>query len=199
MTALVLGLALFIGMHSVRIVAPGLRDAAIARLGEGPWKGAYAVVSLVGLVLVGRGWGEASRELLYAPLPGARTVLLVAMLPLLVLLIAGNLPAGRIRRWARHPMMIAALGWSALHLAVNGHAAGIVLFGGLAAWSAVEVASLFSRERAAALGPHGAAPPAPAKPLPWWPDIVAVAAGLGAYAWLVGGGHVSLFGVSPIG
>ena len=201
MILLAVGLALFIGVHSVRIVAPGAREAAIERFGEGAWKGLYAVLSLIGLVLVGRGWGAAESELLYAPLPGARTLTLILMLPLLVALIAGNLPAGRIRRALGHPMMIAALGWSALHVAVNGDSRAVLLFGAFAVWSAVELASLYARDRAAkgALGPHGAAPPAASEALPWWPDAAAVGVGLAAYAWLVMGGHEWLFGVGPLG
>ena len=40
MTLLVVGLLLFLGAHSVSIVAPPWRDAMVARLGEKPWKGA---------------------------------------------------------------------------------------------------------------------------------------------------------------
>ena len=199
MWTLALGLALFVAPHSVRWVAPGLRAAAIARIGEGPWKGLYALVSLGGLMLVGRGWGEAARTPLYGPVPGATTLLLVLMPVLLVALVAGNLPAGRIRRALRHPMMAATFLWALLHLAVNGDAAAVLLFGVLAAWSGLTLHALLRRERAAALGPHGAMPPDDAAPLPWWPDIAAVAVGLALYAWLVAQGHAWLFGVSPVG
>ena len=197
MLLLTLGLLLFIAPHSVRFVAPGFREAAIERLGEGPWKGLYALVSLAGLVLVGRGWGEASVEPIHPGVPGAAGGSLILMLPLLVLLIAGNLPAGHIKRALKHPMMIATLGWSLLHLAANGEARAALLFGALAVWSAFELASLMRRERAAALGPHGAMPPPDAAPVPWWPDIAALGIGVAAYVFLVAGGHVWLFGVAP--
>ena len=48
MTLLILGLILFLGVHSVSIVAPGWRDTMRARLGEGPWKGLYSLISIVG-------------------------------------------------------------------------------------------------------------------------------------------------------
>ena len=201
MITLALGLVLFLGVHSVRIVAPGLREAAIGRIGEGPWKGLYAVLSLAGLMLVGRGWGAAEPSLLYPALPGSGVVALVAMLPLSVALVAGNLPAGRIRRALGHPMMLAALGWSLVHLAANGEARAVLLFGAFAAWSAVELASLHARDRAAkgALGPHGAAPPASAEPLPWWPDAAVLGIGTAFYVWFVMYGHAWLFGVSAVG
>ena len=199
MILLAIGLALFIAVHSVRIVAPDAREAAIERIGEGPWKGIYAVLSLLGLVLVGRGWGEAAREPLYGQQGWAVAALLILMPVLLVLLVAGNLPAGHIRRAARHPMMIAALGWATLHLFVNGDSAAVLLFGALAAWSAVELWPLLRREGVAALGPHGDAPPPEAAPVPWWPDIAALVGGFALYGWFVVQGHEWLFGVSPLG
>ena len=210
MILLVLGLVLFLGVHSVRILAPGLRDAVMGRIGEGPWKGLYAVLSLVGLVLVGRGWtaaaeaGDAGTALLYPPVSWGPALTLVAMPALFVLLIAGNLPAGRIRRAARHPMLVATVGWAALHLLNNGRAAAVVLFAGFALWAAADIASLLRRERTARLqgagaGPHGAPAPPDDAPLPWWPDIAAVVAGLALYAWFVAHGHQWLFGVSPLG
>ena len=42
MAMLVLGLVIFLGLHSTRIVGEGGREKAIARLGEGPWKGVYS-------------------------------------------------------------------------------------------------------------------------------------------------------------
>ena len=51
MLKLVLGLVIFLGVHSIRIVAPGWRDRMIARLGIGGWKGLYSIASLAGFVL----------------------------------------------------------------------------------------------------------------------------------------------------
>ena len=207
MILLVLGLLLFLGVHSARFLAPGLREAAIGRMGEGAWKGLYALLSLGGLVLVGRGWeaaGETGTPLLYAPVPWGPALSLAVMPLLFVLVVAGNLPAGRIRQAARHPMLVATVGWGLLHLLNNGGAAAVALFAGFALWAAADIASLLGRERAARLrhagaGPHGAAAPPPDAPVPWWPDAAAVVAGLALYAWFVTHGHEWLFGVSPLG
>ena len=207
MTALAIGLVLFLGVHSVGMLAPGLRARAIARIGEGQWKALYALLSLAGLVLVGRGWGAAEATILFDPVPGAAALLLIVMPVLLVLVVAGNLPAGRIRRAARHPMLLATAIWGLLHLLANGDAAATLLFGGFALWAAADMASLVARDRrAAAAGPHAGGPPGKAATgpmgeaaLPWWPDIAALAVGLALYAWLVADGHVRLFGVSPLG
>ena len=205
MLLLAVGLLLFLGVHSARLIAPEWRERMIARIGEGGWKGLYALLSLGGLVLVGRGWKAAEPLPLYEPLGFAPALLLIAMPVLLVLVVAGNLPAGRIRRAARHPMLLATVGWGALHVLANGDARAVFLFGGFALWAALDMASLLRRERTSAIatgaGPHGAvaSPQAPSATLPWWPDAAAVLAGLALYAWLVTRGHISLFGVSPLG
>ena len=52
MALLISGLIVFLGIHSVAIVAPAARARAVARLGEFGWKGVYSLVALVGLVLI---------------------------------------------------------------------------------------------------------------------------------------------------
>src|SRR5687768_8851276 len=59
MLVLILGLVIFLAPHSVRIVCDGFRSRMVARLGEGPWKGLYSAVSLVGLILIIWGYGMA--------------------------------------------------------------------------------------------------------------------------------------------
>ena len=51
MGMLILGLVLFLGVHSTRIVADGWRTAMRARLGGGAWKGLYALLSIAGFAL----------------------------------------------------------------------------------------------------------------------------------------------------
>ncbi|MCA1769645.1 MAG: NnrU family protein, partial [Halomonas sp.] len=58
MTVMILGLLIFLGVHSVRIVADDWRSAQIKRLGEMPWKAAYSVVSIIGLALAIWGYGQ---------------------------------------------------------------------------------------------------------------------------------------------
>jgi len=69
MLVLILGLVIFLGVHSVSIVAPGWRTATVARLGERPWKGLYSLASAAGLALIVVGYGLARRDpvVLYAP------------------------------------------------------------------------------------------------------------------------------------
>ena len=51
MSILILGLALFLGIH-VLTTLRGPRAALIGSIGEGPYKGLYSAVAGVGLVLI---------------------------------------------------------------------------------------------------------------------------------------------------
>ncbi|MGI9026654.1 MAG: NnrU family protein [Burkholderiaceae bacterium] len=130
MTLLIAGLIIFLGIHSVSIVAPAWRDAQLARRGERAWKGAYSVVSLIGFALLLYGYGAArqSSPILYAPPAAMRHVALLLMLPGFPLLLAAYLP-GRIQRATRHPMLLAIMIWALAHLLANGTPADVVLFG----------------------------------------------------------------------
>ena len=90
MIVCIAGLILFLGIHSVSIVAPGWRQAQVARHGEGAWKGIYSIVSAVGLVLLIVGYGMARREpvVLYTPPAALRHLALLVMLPVFPLLFA---------------------------------------------------------------------------------------------------------------
>jgi len=189
MTLLLAGMLLFIGAHSVSIVAPRWRDGMVARFGEQSWKGLYAVVSLVGFVMLILGYSAArhSPVVLYLPPAWMRHLALALMLPVFPLLIATYLP-GRISRAAKHPMLLATKVWATAHLLANGMLAGVVLFGGLLAWAVADRISLKRR---------------PARPIPGAPprsanDLLAVVLGLLIYVAFVGALHEALFGVSPL-
>lgn len=190
MPLLIIGLVLFIGVHSVAIFAPALRARTIHRLGEGAWKGLYALVSLVGFVLISYGFGLARQApvVLYSPPIWLRHVALILMLPVFPLIIAAYLP-GRIKTAAKHPMLAAVKLWAFAHLLANGMLADILLFGGFLAWAVVDRISLKRRSIPQVLR---TAPPGP------WNDVIAVVLGLAVYALLIGWAHLRLFGVSPV-
>ena len=98
MAWLILGLMLFLGVHSVSIVAPHARNRWVQRVGEGPWKGLYTLVSIVGFGLIVWGYGQAREApvLLYSLPGGFRHLAALLMLPVFVLLFAAYLP-GRIQ------------------------------------------------------------------------------------------------------
>jgi len=187
MSLLVVGLILFLGIHSVSIVAPAWRDKQIERRGEKVWKGIYSLVSLAALILLIHGYGVARQDplVLYAPPPALRLVALLLMLPVFPLLFAAYLP-GRMQRAARHPMLLAVMFWAAAHLLANGTLADVLLFGGFFVWA---VADWISVQRRAVPRRVPGAPPSTLN------DIAALAGGLLVYAGLLFWGHVWLSGV----
>ena len=189
MTLLILGLILFLGVHSVSIVAPGWRDAMRARLGEGPWKGLYSLISIVGfaLLIVGYGAARAHPELLYVPPAWLRHVAMLLLVPVFPLLLSAYLP-GRIKSAAKHPMLLAVKLWAAAHLLSNGSAADVLLFGGFLAWAVADRISMKHRVQRPLPGPA----PSPRN------DVIAIVAGLAIYLVFVFGGHAWLIGVSPV-
>jgi uncharacterized membrane protein len=189
MIILVLGLALFLGVHSLRIVAPHIRGRVIASRGEGAWKLPYTAVSVVGLLLIIIGYAMARYDApqVYVPPTGLRHLALLVMLPVFPLLIA-TYAKGRIGQLVGHPMLLATALWGAAHLMANGTLADVLLFGGFLIWALFDWRSARVREDGSSR--VGAA----------WGinDAVAVAAGLAIYGALIGGLHALLFGVSPI-
>ena len=193
MSLFLIGLVVFLGVHSVAIVAPGWRTAWVAQRGEGGWKGIYALLSAVGLVLIVVGYGMARREpvVLYAPPTMLRHVALLLMLPVFPLLFAAYLP-GRIRAATKHPMLLAVKLWATAHLLANGTLVDVVLFGSFLAWAVVDRISV---KRRASADRHAApgAPPSPAN------DAIAVVAGLVVYVAVLFWAHRAVIGVSPLG
>ena len=194
MSWLLLGLLLFLGMHSVAIVAPQARNAIAHRIGEGPWKGLYTLVSLAGFGLIVAGYSAARQDPvhLWMPPSSLRHLAALLMLPVFVLLIAAYLP-GRIQRAARHPMLLAVKLWATAHLLSNGNLADVLLFGGFLAWAVADRISLKRRAAAGLLRPVHTAPPNSAN------DAIAVVAGLALYLAFALWGHAFLIGVNPFG
>ena len=194
MTWLIVGLVLFLGVHSVSIVEPMARDRWAGALGENGWKGLYSVLSLAGLVLIAMGYGAAREApvILYTPPAGLRHLAALLMLPVFILLLAAYLP-GRIQRAARHPMLAAVKFWALAHLLANGSLADVLLFGGFLAWA---VADRISVKRRAAAGLRVGPPLKLSGPDR---DLWAVIGGLLVYGVFAGWAHGALFGVRPFG
>jgi uncharacterized membrane protein len=184
MTLLVVGLALFLGIHLVPVVPP-LREALVSRLGAGPFKGAFTLASLAGLVLIVVGYRAADPGArLFAPLPAAIAVAPYAMIVSFILLAAANMRT-HIRKALRHPMLLGVLIWAGVHLLANGDARGTVLFGAFVAWALIDLASAVSRNAVKPFEPVARQ------------DVIAIVAGT-VLALLVMTFHLGLFGVRVI-
>jgi uncharacterized membrane protein len=192
MGILVLGLVLLLGVHSIRVIAPGMRNAGIARLGLLPWKIVYALLSLVGLWFIIEGYGAARLEPTVLWLPPAWTRHLAALLtlPAFVLMVCAYVPGTRIRAKLGHPMVAGVKIWAFAHLIANGTLADLLLFGSFLVWSVVLFATLRRRDRAAALRQSAGSASR---------DAIAVVVGVAAWAVFAGWLHLVLIGVRPFG
>lgn len=153
MTTFVLGLILFLGVHSTRIVAEGWRTGMLARLGEKRWKGLYTLVSLVGFVLLCWGYGQARLQpvVLWVPPVATRHVAALLMLVAFVMLVATYVPRNGIKARLRHPMVLSVKVWALAHLLANGNLADVVLFGAFLVWSVLCFRAARQRDRAGAI------------------------------------------------
>lgn len=192
MALLIAGLIVFLGVHSVRIFAEDWRTAQIAKIGPKVWKGGYALLSLLGFVLIVYGYGLARQApvVLYSPPAWTRHLAALLTLPAFILVTAAYVPGTRIKRAVSHPMVLGVKVWAVAHLLANGTLADLVLFGSILVWSVFNYAAAKQRDRAA--GTVYTAGPASR-------DVRAVVIGLAVWAvfafWL----HGVLIGVRPLG
>ncbi len=192
MTALILGLLIFLGAHSVRILAEPWRARTIARIGEGAWKGGYSVLSAVGLALIVWGYGAARQDpvALWAPLTWARHLGGLLTLIAFVLLAAAYVPGNGIKARLHHPMVLGVKVWALAHLLANHTLADLLLFGGFLLWAVLDFRA--ARRRDVANGTRY-----PAGSLAG--TGIAVVAGMAAWAFFAFWAHAAWFGVRPFG
>jgi uncharacterized membrane protein len=192
MTLLIAGLLLFLGAHSVRIVAEPWRAAQIARRGEERWKRAYSVVSIAGFALLVYGFGVArgTPVVLWAAPVWTRHLAALLLLPAFVLVVAAYVPRNRIKAAVGHPMIAGVKLWAFAHLLTNGRLADVVLFGAFLAWAIADFIASRRRDRAA-----GTRYP----PGTMARDAITVIVGLVAYGLFAFVLHGPLIGVRPFG
>jgi uncharacterized membrane protein len=175
---LILGLVIFLGLHSIRIFAEDWRNATRARIGANAWKGLYSVVSVTGFLLIVWGYSVARQApvAIWVPPPFTRHIAALLAVIAFIFMAAAYIPRNSIKARLHHPMTLGVKTWALAHLLANGTLHDIVLFGSFLAWAVLLFAA--SRRRDAANG-------------------VTVAAGVGgavAFAlWL----HAPLIGVRP--
>lgn len=189
MQRLILGLAVFFGVHSISLLALPWRDRVAERLGRRTWQGVYSIAAIAGLYLLVSGYGaaRASDAVLYATPPAFRYIAALLMLPAFSLALASVIP-GRIRTAAKHPLLLATMLWAAAHLLTNGSVADLLLFGIFLVWAVAVRISLEHRPAR----PIRALPSSPAN------DVIVVVGGLALYALFMFWLHARLFGVVPL-
>jgi len=192
MTYLILGLIIFLGVHSVRMVADDWRTRTRRRLGVGIWKGLYSLASLAGLALVA--WGfDAARDqplLLWSPPVAMRHLAALLTLLAFVLLAAAYVPGNGIKARLHHPMVLGVKVWALAHLLSNGMLVHVVLFGAFLTWALFNFRAARQRDRAAGTVYPGGNIRATA---------IAVALGVAGWAIFAFGLHGLLIGIKPLG
>ena len=151
MTLLIIGLAIFLGGHSVRIFADHWRQRQIARLGEKKWKLGIALLSAVGLALIVWGYGVAREApvVLWNPPAGMRHLAALLTLIAFIFLAAAYVPRNHIKARFHHPMVLGVKIWAFAHLLANGTLADLLLFGSFLAWAVLSFIAARRRDRAA--------------------------------------------------
>lgn len=192
MVYLIAGLVLFLGVHSVRIVADDWRTARIAGMGAGAWKALYAVVSIIGFILIVHGYG-LSRQTpinLWMPPVWTRHVTALLTLPIFVMLAAAYVPGTHIKGALKHPMMLAVKLWAFAHLLSNGRLDDVLLFGGFALWAALAFRAARQRDRKSGVAYQATG---------FSRDAIVVIIGLAVWVAFAFSLHGVLIGVRPFG
>lgn len=192
MTLLIIGLILFLGIHSSRIFAENIRLRLIDKLGANGWKGIYALISLVGLVFIiyGYGMARASPVVFWSPPVWTRHLAALLTLPAFVMIAASQIPGTQIRAKLKHPMVLGVKLWAIAHLLANGSLHDVVLFGAFLIWAVLSFRAARQRDRAAgtvytAVGGVR--------------DVVAVVIGVGVWIAFAFYLHGAWIGVRPFG
>lgn len=190
MPVLALGLALFIGTHAFTMFRER-RGRILEQMGEPAYKISYSVLSALGIVLIAVGYSHYRQDDwidVWFPPVWLKHVTLIMVWAALVLLAAAYLP-GRIKAWAKHPMLLAVKVWAAAHLLANGDLGSMLMFGALLAWAVAARISVKRRDEVRAHGGEAAAPAG------WRNDGLAVLAGSVAYVGIAFWFHPVVVGV----
>ena len=187
MTVLILGLALFLGIH-LTTALPRKRHKLVRQFGENKYKLLFSIFALAGLVLIVIGYAMArptAIALYEAPIELRHLAMLLVLISFLMFPAARL--SGHIRYWLRHPQITAVKIWAFAHLLVNGDLASVLLFGSFLAWGVFDRISLKKREQFGLVRTRNFSPKITH-------DILAIVIGAGLYAAFAFYLHGLLFG-----
>lgn len=190
MALLLVGLVLFIGIHSIRLFAPEWREFMMQQLGKNNWRMLHAVVAIIGLLttIMGYGYARYSAEWLWVPPVWTRHVAALIILFAFIYIAAAAMPYSNIKARVGVPMVVGVKLWAFAHLISNGTTADVVLFGSFLTWAVANF--VISRRRIKQQGETFVAPD-------FKYDFIAVVVGVLAYFAVAFYLHGLLIGVAP--
>ena len=142
-----------------------VRGALVARLGRGPFLGAYSVLMIAAFVWMNMTYIRAPVIAVWPHSMTAKYIAWVFMLFATIFLVCGAAtqnptavggdrlldrpePARGIFKVTRHPILWAIALWSLVHIGTTGDAASLIFFGGLAFLSLAGMAHIDAKRRA---------------------------------------------------
>jgi uncharacterized membrane protein len=190
MDTLIAGIVIFTGAHLFSLLLLGQRDAFKQRLGEGPYKGLYSLVSLVGLALMIWGFwslssGPAASDFVYIPAQSMRHVTMLLVLLGFICLGAFH-GKGYLKLWLRNPFSVGIVLWSVGHLLSNGRLYDVLLFGTFLLLAVLDIILSTARGKRPNHEPNIRS------------DVTAVIVGVVLYAVFLFGVHPYIFNVPII-
>jgi len=222
MLSLVLAAIFFAGIH-LGVAGTTWRDRAVAALGEGAYRAAFSIASLVGIIWLVVAYTHAPYVTTWGVPVWWKPIAIMLMLPAFLLAVIGLTtsnptivgeegrvarPPEGIVRVTRHPFLIGVGLWAVVHLIANGDLASFIFFGSLAVTALAGTVSIDAKRRRA-LGRAWQSFAAQTSIVPF----AALAAGrtrfkldeIAAWQWAAAiityvlflGGHSHIFGVSP--
>ncbi len=191
MNILIIGLVLFSVVHLFSMLLPAARNTLKARMGEGPYKGIYSLVSLAGVAFIVWGYhlvanGPEAGDLVYEPAAGSRHITMLLVL-LAFILVGAAQGKGYMKRWLRQPMSIGIALWSVGHLLSNGRRCDIYIFGTFLVLAVLDFILCTARGKVPTHQPVLRA------------DIIAVVVGVILYAVFMFGFHPYILGIPLVG
>jgi uncharacterized membrane protein len=163
MLSLVLASAFFLLIH-FGVSGTRVRDVLVARMGEKPYRGAFALASIIGLVWMSTAYARTPTVGLWGqlgPRPAAFAAMLVAFLFAVIglatpsptrvgmesKLARGPDIARGMVRITRHPFLWGVALWGMVHLIVNGDLASLIFFGSLTLLALAGTVSIDAKRR----------------------------------------------------
>jgi uncharacterized membrane protein len=191
MVLMVVGLVIFLGVHSLKIVAFDWRTRMVARIGINPWKVIYSLSSIAGFVILIYGYKQArlSPVVIWTPPEMLRHLNSLFTLVAFILVTAAYVPRNRFKARLHHPMLLGTKAWAVGHLLANGTLHDIILFGAFLVWAVAAYVTDRRRDRAL-----GTVYPAGTAGMTVLTVVIGVAAWAAFAFWL----HQAWIGVNPL-